>query len=50
MLTKKEIAAYLKVSTRQIDILREKHGLPCVKFAGTVRFRLSDVEAWLNKQ
>jgi len=50
MWTKKEVADYLKVTVRQIDILRERHGLPFVKIGGVIRFRIEDVEKWLNSQ
>lgn len=48
MLTKKELALYLKVTTMTID-RHMKNGLPFVKFPnGTVRFELEVVMNWLR--
>jgi phage terminase Nu1 subunit (DNA packaging protein) len=47
-LTKDQLAERLKVSTRWIDY-RRAEGLPCEKWGGVVRFRLSEVESWLKE-
>jgi excisionase family DNA binding protein len=58
ILTAGEVAEWLKISkakvyemtnlrTRTGDL--RKHPLPAVRFDGVVRFRKSDVEAWLEK-
>ncbi len=47
MLTKKELALHLKVTTMTID-RHMKNGLPYIKFPnGTVRFDLEKVMEWL---
>lgn len=48
-LTKQQLAERLHVSVRWID-LRRTEGLPCSKWAGVVRFRLSEVERWLEER
>jgi phage terminase Nu1 subunit (DNA packaging protein) len=48
-LTKAQLADRLQVSTRWID-LRRAEGMPCEKWAGVVRFRLSAVETWLAER
>lgn len=47
-LTKAQLADRLQVSTRWIDYQRSA-GMPSAKWAGVVRFRLSEVEAWLER-
>lgn len=46
MWTKKEVAKYLNVSLRQVDVLREKHGLPFKRIGSLIRFYQEDVEQW----
>jgi predicted DNA-binding transcriptional regulator AlpA len=55
VLTKPELAEFLKMTVRQIDSLcetrvraRQKHPLPVFKINGSVRFSRSKVEAWLQ--
>jgi hypothetical protein len=48
-LTKEQLAKRLDVSVRWIDY-RRVEGLPCHKWGGVVRFRLSEVEAWLSER
>ena len=58
ILTVADLAAMLKMSTTQIyemtrartrtGAMRE-HPLPFVKINGNVRFRKSDIEAWIEK-
>ncbi|MCR5162623.1 MAG: helix-turn-helix domain-containing protein [Thermoguttaceae bacterium] len=50
MWSKKEVAQYLNVSLRQVDVLREKHGLPFRKIGGLVRFYPAEVEAWVQQK
>jgi hypothetical protein len=47
-LTKTQLAERLQVSPRWIDY-RRAEGMPCEKWAGIVRFRLSEVESWLRE-
>jgi hypothetical protein len=47
-LTKEQLAERLNVSPRWIDY-RRCEGMPCEKWGGIVRFRLSDVERWLKE-
>jgi excisionase family DNA binding protein len=58
ILTADEVAAFLKISKQQVYELakpRTRSGevrnnpLPSVRFGKTVRFRASDVEAWIEK-
>jgi len=46
---KKEVADYLRISERQVDYYRQSGKLSCVKLGRSVRFRLEDVEAFLNR-
>jgi hypothetical protein len=46
-LTKDQLAARLQVSTRWIDY-RRCEGMPSHKWGGHVRFRMPEVEAWLE--
>lgn len=48
-LTKPQLADRLNVSVRWID-LRRKEGMPSHTWAGVVRFRLSEVERWLEER
>lgn len=56
ILTVKELAAFLKMSTRQIYSMTEtrtrvkqKHPLPIMRVNGNLRFSRSAVEAWLQQ-
>lgn len=47
MLTKKELAAHLKVTERTVDRYRDQ-GMPYFKtITGLIRFNLDDVMKWL---
>jgi excisionase family DNA binding protein len=48
MLTKEELAGFLKIGPRTIDRLR-KEGLPYIKVGSAVRFEKSKVLDWLEK-
>lgn len=48
-LTKAQLADRLDVSPRWIDY-RRSEGLPAHKWGGIVRFRVSEVEAWLSER
>jgi|tagenome__1003787_1003787.scaffolds.fasta_scaffold20985752_2 hypothetical protein len=48
-LTKTQLAHRLAVSRRWIDY-RRTEGMPCHKWGGIVRFRVSEVEAWLSER
>jgi excisionase family DNA binding protein len=45
--SKKALAAYLDVSERTIERWTAE-GMPCLRSRRTVRYRVSDVEAWLG--
>lgn len=47
LLTKKELAMYLKISTRTLDRLIED-GLPHIMVGGQYRFKIDMVMAWLG--
>jgi excisionase family DNA binding protein len=49
MLTRQELADYLKVHVRTIDN-KVKGGMPSVKFGKSVRFELNDVLEWIKEQ
>jgi hypothetical protein len=47
--TKQQLADHLLVTPRWIE-LQQHVGLPRLRVAGIVRYRISEVEAWLLKQ
>ena len=49
ILTASEVAAILKISTRQVyELAKEKDNpIPCVRIRTSVRFRRSDVDGWI---
>jgi hypothetical protein len=47
--TKRQVAAHFGFSTRWVE-LRIRDGLPSRMFGGRRRFRLSEVEAWLERE
>ncbi len=49
-LNKRQLSEYLQCSLRQIDYLREKSGLPCMKVGGMIRFDFDSVRQWLKDQ
>jgi len=58
ILTAGEVASLLKISKRHVYELAKQrtksgdgrdHPLPCVRLGKSVRFRRSDVEAWIEK-
>lgn len=56
ILTVDELAEWLKMSRRQIyemtrtrGKVRADHPIPVLRINGNVRFRRSDIEAWLNR-
>jgi hypothetical protein len=48
-LTKREIAAYLRVTPRFIE-LQQQVGLPVLRMGAVNRYRISEVEAWVRGQ
>lgn len=46
LVTRKELAAFLQVTTRTVDNLREK-GMPVIMVGSSPRFELATVKAWL---
>jgi len=47
--TKQEIARHLGFSLRWVE-LRVRDGMPCRRIGGRLRFRQSEVEAWLGER
>ena len=50
LLTQKQVCAYLNVSRSTIDELIKKAGFPGYKLRGQWRFRLTEVDEWLERQ
>jgi hypothetical protein len=48
-LTKREIAAYLRVTERFIE-LQQQVGLPVFRMGAVNRYRVSEVEAWSRRE
>lgn len=48
LITVKEVAVYLGVTTRTVYRLLEEHGIPALKVGGQWRFRTESIEAWLQ--
>jgi hypothetical protein len=48
-ITKQQLADHLLVTPRWIE-LQQHVGLPCLRVGGLVRYRISEVEAWLRKR
>ncbi len=49
IMTKKEIAVFLKVAQKTIDRWREK-GMPCLSSGSVIRFERAKVLEWLENQ
>jgi excisionase family DNA binding protein len=49
-MNKKEVAEFLKISERQVDYLRQAGKLAWVTIGRSVRFRLEDVDDFLQRQ
>ena len=51
ILTASEVAAMLKISTRQVyELAKEKENpIPNIRIRKSVRFRKSDVDGWLAR-
>lgn len=50
LLTRKEAAAYLNIpkSVLDADVSRKRLNLPEIRCGRYIRYRLADLEAWLN--
>jgi predicted DNA-binding transcriptional regulator AlpA len=48
-LSKQQLAAHLGFSVRWVE-LRVREGMPCERWGNRLRFRASEVEAWLKEQ
>lgn len=46
--TKRQLAEHLKVTSRWIE-MQHHHGLPCIRRGSVVRYRISEVDAWLRR-
>lgn len=44
-----EAARYLGLSDRTVHVLVEEDGLPCYRFGRVFRFRLSDLQAYIER-
>ena len=49
VMTKKELATFLKVTERTVDRIRND-GLPCFKIGKCIRFEKEKVLKWLNEK
>jgi excisionase family DNA binding protein len=49
ILTVKELSEFLKVSQKTVYQWAELGQIPCLKLNGSLRFDLSDIQAWLKK-
>lgn len=50
IMTTKEVARYLKVHERTVYRLAARGELPAFKVANTWRFRLQDIDQWIDLQ
>jgi excisionase family DNA binding protein len=50
MMSRQELADWLKVCVGAIDRWRRREGLPFIKIGRRVRFRRGEVEKWLAKR
>lgn len=50
VMTKREVAEFMRCTERQIDRLRENHGFPWFRFGSQTRFSLCDVQHWIEEQ
>lgn len=52
LLSVEQAAAFLKLAIRTLDVWRStgRHGLPYIKVGGAVRYRRTDLEAWLAER
>jgi hypothetical protein len=48
-LTKRELAAHLKMTTRWIEY-QQRLGLPVLRLGAANRYKVSEVEAWLRER
>ena len=49
LLNRKDAAAYIGLATGTLDRWRtERHGPSYIKVGGAVRYKISDLEEWLN--
>lgn len=50
LLNRKQLAKALNMSVRWVSYQQADHGLPFRRLGGGVRYKLSDVMAWLDAQ
>ena len=50
LISTRELAELWSCSTRHIERLKLENGLPFLKLGKSLRFRRSDIEAWLEAQ
>ena len=49
LMTREDLAGYLRVSPRQVDAMRQQLPLP-IKVGRLPRWRASDIEEWVRQQ
>ena len=49
VLEPKNAAEYLKISGRYLQALKDKKEIPFTQYDKIVRYKLSDLDAWMNK-
>ncbi|WP_298307375.1 helix-turn-helix domain-containing protein [uncultured Erythrobacter sp.] len=50
ILTIKEVAEYLRITEKTAYRLASEHKLPAFKVGGSWRFRLGEIDAWIESQ
>jgi excisionase family DNA binding protein len=50
LLTKSDVAEMLNISLRQVDLLRDAGAFPIYKVGGQIRFKLVDIESYLEQR
>ncbi|MDD2640596.1 MAG: helix-turn-helix domain-containing protein [Arcobacteraceae bacterium] len=49
LLTKEELAVRLNISAYEVDNLRKKQNMPCIKIGKSYRYNLEDVNNFIKK-
>jgi excisionase family DNA binding protein len=49
LLTKEELAVRLNISAYDVDNLRKKQNMPCIKMGRSYRYNLEDVNDFIRK-
>lgn len=48
--TQQEVAERLAVTTQTLARWRKAEGMPYIKIGGVIRYRLNDVEQWIERR